>query len=236
MERSYWKSVVLTHRCPCPVVLTKSQFDDIPRSVVKHETGLSGVDAQQVPSPYHRFLISNGFRVTVPQNSKYEPSSGHQLLQHDSSSTAQIGLSHLRTNPCFRFDFHGMRLGCSSVYASCVFQLTGLQWNGVEDVIQGHTAFTIPACSESFDCTLSHRVLDSSAGPSFTNLTAINITLAAPSDTPTWWMDDLQIAWTNNDCVTATCRARVPNRAVTTHSRGSFVETASRFLRWAVRG
>ena len=204
--------------------------------MVEHETGFGGIDAQQVPSPYHRFLISNGFRVTVPQSSKYEPSSGHQLLQHDSSTATQIGLSHLRGNACFRFNFHGMRLACGSDHASCVFQLTGLQWNGVEDVIQGHTVFTIPACSESFDCPLSHRFLDSSASPSFTNLTAINITLAAPSDTPTWRMDDLQIAWTDNDCVTAACRARLPNTVVAPHSRGSFAETASRFLRWAVRG
>jgi hypothetical protein len=187
-------------------------------------------------SSYHPFAISNGFRVTVSQASKYEPFSGHQLLQHDSSSAAQIGVSHLRNNACFRFDFHGIRLGCDSVYGSCIFQLTGLQWNGVEDVIQGHTLFTIAACSDSFDCTLSYQLLDSLAGPSFTNLTAINITLGGPSDTPTWWMDDLQIAWTDNRCVTAACRARVPNTVVTPEARGSFAETASRFLRWAVRG
>ncbi|EAQ91848.1 hypothetical protein CHGG_00083 [Chaetomium globosum CBS 148.51] len=129
-----------------------------------------------------------------------------------------------------------VRLGCDSVHASCVFRLTGLQWNGVEDVIQGHTVFTIPACSNSFDCTLDRPILDPAAAPFFTNLTALNITLAAPSGVPTWSMDDLQIGWTDNDCVAAACRARVANTVATPRSQGSFTETARRLLRWAVRG
>lgn len=189
-----------------------------------------------MPLTYHRFSLSNGFRVAALQASKYGPSSGHQLLQHDSSTIAQIGLSRLRSNACFRFDFQSMRLGCDSAHPSCVFQLTGLQWNGVEDVIQGQTALTIPACSKSFHCTLGQPILDPAAAPFFTNITAINVTLAAPSGAPTWWMDDLQIAWTDNDCITAACRARVPNTVVTPRSQGSFAKTTSRFLRWAVRG
>lgn len=212
------------------------EFDDIPGPMVEHETGLGSIETEQVPSPYHRFLLSDGFRVAAQQASKYRPSSGHRLLRHDSSLVAQLGLSHLRRDACFRFDFHGMNLGCDSVHASCVFHLTGLQWNGVEDVIQGHTTLTIPACPESFDCTLNQRILDPAAAPLFSNLTAINITLAAPSHTSAWWMDDLQMDWTDNDCATATCRARVPNTVVTPRSRGSFAETASRLLRWAVRG
>ena len=190
-----------------------------------------------MPFPYHRFFFSTGFSVVPPPLGKYEPSSGTQMLEHNSSSSsvAQIGVAQLRGNPCFRFNFQGISLGCSSVDAPCVFDVTALQWNGVNEVAQGNTRFEIAACPDPSRCALSHRTLDPAAVGSFSNLTAINITLVKADNLQTWWADDLQIAWADDECAAAECRARVPNK-IMTPLPGSLASKAKRALRWAVRG
>ncbi|KAK3345878.1 hypothetical protein B0T25DRAFT_437467, partial [Lasiosphaeria hispida] len=164
---------------------------------------------QPVPFPYHRFFFSGGFHVVPPPTSKYEPSSASQMVQYNTSSAAiaQIGLAQLRENPCFRFDLLGVGLGCNSTDLPCVFGITGLQWNGSEEVVQANRTFEIAACLDTANCTLSHQVLDSAAASTFSNLTSINITLTVANQPQTWWADDLQVAWTDNDCNAATCRS-----------------------------
>lgn len=198
----------------------------------------AGIGPQPVPFPYHRFFFSNGFHVVPSSVSKYEPSSGSQMLQHNSSSSpvAQIGLAQLRRNPCFRFAFKGINLGCDSVDAPCVFSVTALQWNGVEEVVQGIKTFEVAACPEVSNCTLRHQALDSATAPAFENLTAINITLASGGQTKTWWADDLHVAWAADDCTAAACRAKVPNKITIRRPGGSLSMRAKGLLRWAVRG
>lgn len=211
-------------------MLTVPKFDDI-------QTTSDGKDGEHsnihpVPVPYHRFVF-DGFEVVSPPHVKYEPSSGSQMLQGDASFVAQIGLAQLRDNPCFRFDFEGIGLGCNSAHAPCLFEVSGLQWNGVEDVVQESTQFEVQACPEPSNCKLRHLSI---FGAAYTNLTAVNITLGQPSETKTWWIDDLRIAWTDDDCAAAVCRSRIPNTVMTPHPRGSMAGKAKRLLRWAVRG
>jgi hypothetical protein len=180
-------------------------------------------------------LFSDGFHVVSQAYAKYQPSSGSQMVQHDCSSVAQFGLGQWRETECFRFDFQGINVGCDSADAPCVFEVTGLQWNGVEDVVQANATFKAPACPKPPSCALHHHVVDSAVSSSFTNLTAINITLVGPRASQAWWADDVQIAWTNNDCTAATCRARLPN-TMPPRSHGSFAGSAKGLLRWAIRG
>jgi hypothetical protein len=160
------------------------------------------------------------------------------MLQYNSSSSrvANIGLAQLRGNPCFRFALQGIKLGCNSTDAPCVFDITALQWNGVEEVAQGNKTFEVAACPDISNCTLNHQILDQAAAPTFENLTAINITLTSTGQPQTWWADDLQIAWTDNDCTAAACRARVPNNIMIPSARGYIATKAKGLLRWAVRG
>jgi hypothetical protein len=216
--------------------LTASQFDDIQNAAVEEDADQSGTPAQQISSPYHRFVFSEGLHVVSSRTAKYEPSSGSQMLQHASFSVAQIGLGQLRDNSCFRFDFQSIGLGCDSVDSPCIFHITGLQWNGVEDAVQGDTTIEMAACPEPKECALSHQVLVTEIASSLVNLTAINITLVAASDTQIWWADDLQVAWTDDDCAAAACRAQVPNNVMVPRPQGSFARKTKGFLRWAVRG
>ncbi|KAK3319867.1 hypothetical protein B0T19DRAFT_433219 [Cercophora scortea] len=218
-------------------LLTLLQFDDIPTLSTGNFTNPNSFPLQPVPFPYHRFFFSNGFHVSSLPTSRYQPSSGSQLVQYNASlePIAQIGLAELRTNPCFRFAFLGISLGCNSTTEPCVFNVAGLQWDGVDEVAQGLRTFEVAACSTPANCTLSHQILDSAAQLQFANLTAINITLTVAGQPQTWWGDDLQFAWADNDCIAASCRARVPNTIMFPHNSRTFAKTAKSLLRWAVR-
>ncbi|KAK4223089.1 hypothetical protein QBC38DRAFT_373861 [Podospora fimiseda] len=180
------------------------KFDDIP--TLSDDNG--DFPPAPVPFPYHRFFFSPGFAVVPPPAAKYSPSSGNQLVQYDPSvsQTAIIGLAKLRSSPCFRFSFLGISLGCNSTTVPCNFNITGLNWDGTSEVVESHHEFDIAPCRKTSGCTLSHQILNSAAALPFGNLTSITI-----NHEGTWWADDLQIAWTENDCDSAACRAAVPN-------------------------
>ncbi|KAL2015439.1 hypothetical protein VTK56DRAFT_5494 [Thermocarpiscus australiensis] len=212
------------------------QFDDIPVVATGNVTDANSIKPQPVPFPYHRFSFSGDFHVVPPPATKYRPSSGSRMLLHNTStsSVGQISLAELRGNPCFRFNFHSVSLGCNSTSAPCTFHITGLQWNGIEDVVRGNKTFGIAACSQQSNCTLSHLMIDSETAPTFANLTAINITLSTAGQPQTWWADDLRILWTDNSCSAAACRAMVPDKTVVLHRR-DFANRPRWLLRWTAR-
>ncbi|KAK4118932.1 hypothetical protein N657DRAFT_650724 [Parathielavia appendiculata] len=159
------------------------------------------------------------------------------MVLHDASSSgAQIGLGQWRENKCLSFKFEGISLGCDSTDTACVFDVVGLQWNDVEDVVQGNATIEVAACPKPSGCILEFHALDPAVSSAFTNLTAINITLVNPGVPRSWWADDLQIAWVNNDCTVAACRARVPNEMASPRAHGSFAGSAKGLMRWAIRG
>jgi len=205
--------------------LTIPQFDDI--------AGVTAAEPQPIPAPYHRFIYSEGFRAVSQPGGKYKPSSGSQMLQMTSSSPSEIGLGPLRENPCFRFDFQGISLGCDLKDAPCDFDVTTLRWDGVEEAVVETSLFQIPSCADPSNCVLHHL---STFGSNFSNLTGIKITLATSGAPKTWWADDFKIDWTDDDCSVAACRSQVPNTVVERRQVRSLASQTKRLLRWTVRG
>lgn len=199
------------------------KFDDIPTLSLSNDSESSDLPAFPVPFPYHRFFFSAGFAVVPPPAPKYAASSGEQLVQYDPSisTTAVIGLAQLRANPCFRFGFLGISLGCNSTGAPCIFNITGLNWNGTHEIVEARHEVEVSACKTGRSCRLSHEILDSAAALPFANLTSINVTLTVDGRPERWWADDLQLAWTENDCGSAACRARVPNTIMMANHGGN---------------
>jgi hypothetical protein len=106
---------------------------------------------------------------------------------------------------CFSFNVYGMSLGCPSTDADCDWYFTGLRYNAAtqtDDVIVEQFASTT-SCPSQTNCPLVPVGLDIL----FTNLTQIQITgliNGAPMDI--WWMDDLELGWTDNSCDAGLCR------------------------------
>jgi hypothetical protein len=204
---------------------------------VKSGTDPSTVKPEPVPNPYHRFEFSPDFRVAPPPTAPYIPSSGALFSQFEpiQDLSARIDLDPLRDNSCFRFDFHGISLGCNSTDQPCLFEIVSIQWDGKTDVVQGTQTLTVEACPQQANCSLSAQTVEASAAASFTNLTAINITATSADEPVTFWADDLQLSWTNNTCGAATCRSKVPNTIMKQSSLSSTVSKTKGFLRWAGR-
>jgi hypothetical protein len=192
-----------------------------------------------VPVPYHRFWFSNGFSAQPPPEGQFNPSSGKLLTKFTpgigNEDPAQIGLGLLATNPCFRFDFQGFSIGCDGSDPECSLTVTGIQWDGTKDVITGSMVFIMPPCAQATSCELTQQIVDSDAGMVFTNLTAINVTAQAQGKTQAWWMDDLQIGWTNIGCDAARCRSEIPNAAMKRGTASTAFEGARRLLRFQGR-
>lgn len=123
------------------------------------------------------------------------------------TEAAEIGVGSLTTNPCFRFDFTSLRVGCASNEASCEFNVTGLAWDSDNQAIitvASHT-FSTPACSAQKECELQPISADASTG--LTNLISILIDVTAGGQPQTWWADDLTITWTDPSCEATVCRS-----------------------------
>lgn len=172
-------------------------------------------DVLPVPmySPYHRFTWSEGFRVFPSPACPYEASSGDLMIEYATSTkideVAEIGVGDLAYNPCFRFDFTSLRVGCASTEASCKFNITGVTFDSDSQMavpVASHT-FNTQACNEQKGCNLRSIIADGSAG--LTNLTSILIDVTAGGVPQTWWADDLTVTWTDASCEAAACRSGI---------------------------
>lgn len=164
-------------------------------------------------SPYRHFTWSEGIKIIPGSAAPYKPSSGDLMLQvpnvAEGDQLAKISAGNLQANPCFRFDFIGIRAGCASKKANCIFNITGLSWDDdaqTEVAVGSHTAST-RACSRQKNCNLGHLVADAAAG--LYNLTSLVIDVTAHNQPQKWWADDVAIAWTDTSCDAAICRSDV---------------------------
>jgi hypothetical protein len=124
---------------------------------------------------------------------------------------AQFGVGSLTENPCFRFDFQGISVGCIGQDLVCTVTVTGVQWNGTSNVDAGTKIWRIPTCAQAQGCSLSEQIIDSDAGVGFTDLTAVKITAEVDDNPTSFAADDVQIGWTDTSCEAAVCRSKVRN-------------------------
>lgn len=185
------------------------------------EKDAKDVSGVQIPSPYHRLVWSDGFRVCPDSSTPYKASSGKLILDHSAAllmteDVAKISVDSLQVNPCVRFDFVSFRVGCAAVHTTCEFNITGLSWNDEtkQEIIVASHISNIRACTVPDDCILNLITSDEVAG--LTNLTSILVDVTAGGWAQQWWADDLVINWTDSSCETATCGPQVqdtvPNR------------------------
>lgn len=189
-----------------------------------------------MPSPYHRFWFSGAFTIVPPTAAPFQPSSGKMMAMFAPSSTssteaAHVGFGPLTANPCFRFDFQGLRIGCEGTEERCKVMVTGIRHDGSGDVAAGSASLEVAPCSKADSCSLSTLFIGGYGGTHFTNLTAINITAEVNGEARRFWTDDISMTWTNNSCDASLCRSKVRNSI--TDKRSSLSSVLRRLLRFA---
>lgn len=148
---------------------------------------------------------------------------------------AHFGVGSLTENPCFRFDFQGISVGCGGEGLVCTVAVTGVQWNGTSNVDAGTKMWRIPTCRQVEGCSLSEQIIDSDEGVGFTNLTAVKITADVNGKPASFAADDVQIGWTDTSCEAAVCRSKVRNSIMGWKRSSSPVQRVRRVLRSAGR-
>lgn len=192
-------------------------MDDLPAL-----SSASGTDGPMpMFSPYHRFWFSSGFKVAPPPKARFQPSSGNLMLQltPSNNSSADVpgeipsfGTGPSQSTQCFAFNFYGAMVGCDSEESPCVFTFTGMR---LDEASEKSTktltqAIHVPACEQMENCKLQHISVDG-----FTDVTSINVTVKADNEDRTWWVDDLELGWSDNSCESATCRSHVRDTVYT---------------------
>ena len=126
---------------------------------------------------------------------------------------------------CYKFDWYSMRVGCESDSTPCEFNVAGYRWNaseGVQDMIVSKE-FVVPACSAPQYCPLSVIT-----GEGFENITSIFVQSTINGNAAAWWLDDLEMGWTDNSCEASTCRTSESSRT----PRREAIDTAIRRGIW----
>lgn len=197
--------------------------------------------AMPIPNPYHRFAFSSGFTVSPPPKSPFKTASGNLMAlftpsDDPSAGPGYFGVGSLTDNPCFRFDFQQISLGCIGKGDECTVAVTGVQWNGMKNVDAGTRVWTVSACDQGdTGCELTEQFIDTDVSVAFNNLTAVKITARVDGILTPWVADDLRMTWTDNSCEAAVCRSKVRNSIMGWKRPASPMDKVRRFLRSAVR-
>lgn len=117
-------------------------------------------------------------------------------------SIGEFGAGPRSSESAYRIDAFSAYLGCANAGPEdCIIMI-----NGYEPTHSTRTVFqtvTQSPCPGLKNCKLAHVQFD--AG--FRNLSGIQILAAVNRRPVTWYMDDLQLGWSNNTCAAATERA-----------------------------
>ncbi|KAL8828754.1 MAG: hypothetical protein Q9191_002407 [Dirinaria sp. TL-2023a] len=187
-------------------------FDDLPH----FSTGPNDVDVPPIFNPYRKLYWEEHFGYVPPPTDPYLPISPPQLAIYrvdnntdvDASpdagdeSIGEFGAGPRSSESAYWIDAFSAHLGCLNAGPeNCIITI-----NGYDAISSTRTVFqtvTQPPCPGLRNCKFTQVQFD--AG--FRNLSGIQI-LAAVNDRPvTWYMDDLQLGWSNNTCAAATERA-----------------------------
>lgn len=101
------------------------------------------------------------------------------------------------------FDVFSANLGCNTGSEECTIQVNGFRYDAKNDsaTIQVSQTFHIPPCPALKNCILTPVDF----GNDFHDLTGVQIIATVPSspDPITWYIDDLELNWSNNTCAAA---------------------------------
>lgn len=179
-------------------------------------------DPMPIFSPYKHFYFSEGFVVGPPPRVPFIPESPPLLLQFMAQdinvtrndnfpvtgqygATGEIGVGENLRWGCYTFDAIAAAVGCDSLGPVCEFQATGVVYNTATDEYDEKytTFFETPGCPAGENCALTeYMFLDE-----FKDIQGLRINATVEGVPKIWWLDDLQLMWSDGSCEAGDCRA-----------------------------
>lgn len=135
------------------------------------------------------------YRVDSNTNVDGSPDAGDE-------SIGEFGAGPRSSESAYWIDAYSAYLGCNNAGpGDCTITING--YDAVSSTRAVYQTVTQPPCPGLKNCTLA--LVEFSAG--FRSLSGIQILAAVDDRLVTWYMDDLQLGWSNNTCAAATERA-----------------------------
>ncbi|MCJ1226207.1 hypothetical protein MMC12_002856 [Toensbergia leucococca] len=179
-------------------------FDDLPH----FGEAPTANDYPPIFNPYHHLYFSQGFSYVPPPSDPFPPISPPQLGIYvvgrgsDASDDdggaeliGELGAGPRASESEYWIDAYSAYLGCDNIGpANCIMTING--YNNYSDTRNVTQTVTLPPCPGLVNCTLSLVTF----ADSFRNLTGLQLIATVGGRPISWYVDDLQLGWSNNTC------------------------------------
>lgn len=170
--------------------------------------------------PYHHLYFSDGYVYAPKPAEPYTPASPPYLAAFanpmrtgwNRNSTGknnvepgEVGGAYQDDDPAFWFDANSAYLGCDNVGPEdCIVEATAYAWDpkANDEMPIDRRNFTIPACSQ--DCDM----VPVEFPESFHSLSGIQFRAVVDNEPRTFYVDDLEMRWSNSSCEAGMTRQR----------------------------
>ena len=207
------KSAAATPTSSCgkaPDIFTVD-FDDLPT----FSTGPDDVDIPPIFNPYRKLYWEGHFGYVPPPTDPFPPSSPPQLAVFrgngsDSGGSSDVGLElfgEIGAGPragssAYWVDAQSAYLGCADGGPkNCIITIKGFV-NG-QDVAVATQRVTRGACPGLKNCSLAPVLFNHG----FRGLSGLQITAAINAKNVDYYLDDLQLSWSDNSCAAQKLRS-----------------------------
>ncbi|MCJ1312133.1 hypothetical protein MMC25_005807 [Agyrium rufum] len=195
-------------------------FDDLPRF------GAPPNDTDYPPlfSPYHHLAWAQGYAYAPPPKDPYQPISPPRLAVfvtdqnanvHSSNTTdgdgeanGAFGVGLALDNDALYFNVYSTNIGCQNAGPSqCQIRILGYIYEPYfqNQAVDAEQVFYQDPCPSLMNCALLPVTLNDE----FLNLTTLQIIATVDDQPVTWYMDNLQVGWSNNSCEAVEIRQRL---------------------------
>ena len=194
-------------------------FDDLPFFWPTNPNTTDITQAPPVPNPYHHLSFSNGY-VYAPQPSEpFTPVSPPHLAVFLANGTGmkagslspyalksgEIGDGTRGSLSAFWFDAHSAFLGCDNAGPDeCELLILGYTWDltSNQEILSYSQNASLPPCPNFKDCKLEQVNFPTS----FRGLSGLQIQAYVDNQPRMFFMDNLDLAWTNKTCAAGKLR------------------------------
>lgn len=193
-------------------MLTCEQFDDLPKLSASPNT----TNYPPIFSTYHKLFWANGFAYVPPPKDPYLPISPPQLAVFITDPTANVhadnstvglgeeGYGEFGAGPryaesAYWINAYSAYVGCNNTGpADCMITINGYTYephfkNVVLNALQ---VMYQPPCPTLTNCDFLSVTLNND----FRNLVGLQIVATVGEERVAWFMDDLEVGWSNNTC------------------------------------
>ncbi|KAI7141636.1 hypothetical protein KC324_g16093 [Hortaea werneckii] len=197
-------------------------FDTLPNFVPNNQNSTDITQAPPVPNPYHHLIFSDGYVYGPSPKVPYIPSSQPKLavfLANASGITARPPLSTIESGEvgdgpyesasAFWFNAYSAFFGCDSP-DGCTMVFTGYTYSAdANDEVPSYSQnATIPACPTLTSGNASCQLQRVDFPSSFRGLSGLRMQAFSGNEERMFFLDDLALGWTKNDCEAGMARLK----------------------------